>query len=534
MGIADAMVRVKAGCKAQRRVVLQVALVLTLSLAMFGCSRGMDPGNSTPAAKQWEALQSDVAVVGTTPGVTPFIASVQFVGQSIADVDAVTFTIAPRPNTVSKPVSVTWGRSALSSDGYLQGGSITLPVFGLYDGYENQIAYQIRFADGSVQQLESTIATATYTDPTSVYSNPTIVKAMAPGTSLGFSFFILKSQIGAPVIVDTDGRVRWVVPVAGSMSAYYSNGQFLRGINNPPTFKIIRFDGNEISLPTVLPQPLMQQFTHNIDPGSAPGTVLAEFYGTDDLGPGIDDIVAEISPLSNEPVLKTFDMAEILTSYMRENGDDPSAFVRPGIDWFHVNASVYDPSDDSVIISSRENFLIKIDCRTKDVVWIFGDPTKYWYTFPSLRAKALTLDPGGDYPIGQHAVSITSDGHIMIFNDGLESKNQPAGEPAGMSRTFSEVNAYAVNATSMTAHQVWSFDYRRTIFSALCGSIYEAPGKTYLIDYATADSNKHARLVGLDASHNVAFDFQYVSPGPGPCNAAWNAIPIDLDRMEIH
>jgi len=227
-------------------------------------------------------------------------------------------------------------------------------------------------------------------------------------------------------------------------------------------------------------------------------------------------------------------MADILTSYMRKNGDDPTAFVRPGIDWFHVNASVYDPSDDSVIVSSRENFLIKIDCQTKDVVWILGDPTKYWYTFPSLRAKALILDPGGDYPIGQHGVSVTSDGYVMVFNDGLGSKSEPTGEPAGLSRTYSEVNAYAVNTTNMTAHQVWSFNYGRTIFSALCGSIYEAPGKSYLIDYATADSNQHARLVGLDASHNVAFDFQYVSPGPGPCNAAWNAIPIDLDRMEIH
>jgi len=275
MGIADAMVRVEAGCKGQRAVVLQVALVLTLGLAVFGCSRGLEQGNSLPAPKQ--ALQSDITIVGTTPGVTPFIASVQFVGLSIADVDSVAFTIAPRANTVSKPVSVTWGRSALSADGYLQSGSINLPVFGLYDGYENQIAYQIQFADGSVQQLESTVATATYTDPTNVYSNPAILKAMAPGTAVGFSFFILKSQIGAPVIVDTDGRVRWVVPAQGSMAAYYSNGQFLMGINNPPTFKVIRFDGNEISLPTALPQPLMQQFTHNIDPGSSPGTVLAEF-----------------------------------------------------------------------------------------------------------------------------------------------------------------------------------------------------------------------------------------------------------------
>ena len=122
-------------------------------------------------------------------------------------------------------------------------------------------------------------------------------------------------------------------------------------------------------------------------------------------------------------------MADILTTYMQNNGDDPSAFVRPGIDWFHVNASTYDPSDNSVIVSSRENFLIKVDYSTHDIVWIFGDPTKYWYTFPSLRAKALTLDAGGDYPIGQHGVSITSDGYVMVFNDGMGVSINPLENP---------------------------------------------------------------------------------------------------------
>lgn len=110
-------------------------------------------------------------------------------------------------------------------------------------------------------------------------------------------------------------------------------------------------------------------------------------------------------------MLNQWQLGAILGAYMESQGDDPSAFVRPGTDWFHNNAATYDPVDDSVIISSRENFVIKLDYSTGRIIWILGDPTKYWYTFPSLRAKALTLAPGGLYPIGQHAVSISSDGH---------------------------------------------------------------------------------------------------------------------------
>jgi hypothetical protein len=103
------------------------------------------------------------------------------------------------------------------------------------------------------------------------------------------------------------------------------------------------------------------------------------------------------------------------------------------------------------------------------------------------------------------------------------SLNQPSGEPAGLSRTYSEVSAYSVNAATMTAQNVWNFNYGQSIYSSVCGSGYEAPGNTYLVDFATADNGAEARLVGLDPNQNVVFDFQYASPSP--CDAAWNAIP---------
>jgi hypothetical protein len=433
------------------------------------------------------------------------------------------------PDSVSQPVNVTWSTAALSGRGYLQDNLINLPVFGLYAGYQNQVSFQFEFDDGSVQQLQYQISTEPYTDPTGVYLNPTIVKARAPGSNLGFNFFILKSTIGSPVIVDTDGQVRWVVPAAGTSAVYFANGQFVTGSESSASVKLLQLDGTQSALPTDLPQPLLSSFTHNIDPG--PSGLLAEFNGTDDLGTSIDDIVAEISPFSSQPPIQTFGMADILTTYMQKNGDDPSAFVRPGADWFHVNASTYDPRDNTVIISSRENFLIKVNYLTHDIVWILGDPIKYWYTFPSLRAKALTLEAGGDYPIGQHAVSLTSDGYVMVFNDGLGSLNQPSGEPAGLSRTYSEVSAYSVNAATMTAQNVWNFNYGQSIYSPICGSSYEALGNTYLVDFATADNYAEARLVGVDPNQNVVFDFQYASPSP--CSAAWNAIPIRMEKLQI-
>ena len=69
-----------------------------------------------------------------------------------------------------------------------------------------------------------------------------------------------------------------------------------------------------------------------------------------------------------------------------------------------------------------------------------------------------------------------------------------------------------MNTATMTARNVWNFNYGQSIFSPICGSSYES-GNSYLVDFATADNVQEARLVGLDANQNVVFDFQYASPG---------------------
>jgi hypothetical protein len=328
--------------------------------------------------------------------------------------------------------------------------------------------------------------------------------------------------------MDTDAEIRWVAPgVTNGMSSAYENGEFVIGDPASATVHQLQLDGTLSSSP--VPSPTYTNFHHNIDPGNRG---LLAGVNTQSAGvSNIESTVVEITPGGD--VLNQWDMAAILRDYMTSEGDDASAFVRPGVDWFHHNATLYDPADDTIIVSSRENFLIKLDYHTGTIIWIFGDPTKYWYTFPSLRAKALALAPGGTYPIGQHGISLTSDGLLMLFDDGDPSANQPAGAPAGQALTYSPVVAYSIDAASMTAQEAWSFDYGETLLSPVCSSAYEAPGQSILVDYAVTDGLTVARLVGLDASHNVVFDFGY-SNVVNTCNTSWNAKPIALDNLTVY
>jgi arylsulfate sulfotransferase len=481
------------------------------------------------AVVAWLAF-SGCTVVPTGTGVrtlSPFITLVQLDGFNLSTVTGVQYTIAPKPGSVSKPVHVEYSLSALVARGYISGTSMTVPVFGLYAGYENQVSIELDRDPGVPTRLQAIIPTPAYVDTSGIYSQPSIVTPRAPGGALGFDFIFIKSGLGSPVIIDTDAEIRWAVPgISSSLSSAFNADEFTIGDQGQPTVYRLRLDGNIAQ--GSLPPSTYTNFNHNIDHGKQ--GFLAEVDAASAGVKSLESNVIEFADSSVISIPNQWDLGAILSAWMSSQGDDAAAFVRPGVDWFHSNSAIYHPSDDSIIVSSRENFVIKLDYKSGQIIWIFGDPTKYWYTFPSLRAKALTLAPGGLYPIGQHALSITSDGLLMLFNDGLGSLNQPAGAPAGETRTYSTVSAYSIDERSMTATEAWDYDAGKTIYSEICSSAYEAADKSILVDYAVADNLTEALLVGLDSSHNIVFEYQYPTSG---CSTSWNARPIPLDDLKI-
>ena len=97
---------------------------------------------------------------------------------------------------------------------------------------------------------------------------------------------------------------------------------------------------------------------HNIDPGKN-GVSLSQIPTT-----YFESIIMEVDK-DDGHVLKTFNMAHIISPAMIAGGDDPSQFVfrTDPTDWFHNNGAAYNRADDSLIVSSRENFVICLDYK---------------------------------------------------------------------------------------------------------------------------------------------------------------------------
>ena len=167
--------------------------------------------------------------------------------------------------------------------------------------------------------------------------------------------------------------------------------------------------------------------------------------------------------------------------------------------------------------------MICLDYETLAIKWILGDPTKKWHQFPSLAQYALEFAPGTLPPIGQHAVSITYDQNVMVFDNGKDSDIQ---FPVGESRDYSSPRKYRIDLDSKTATEVWNYDMDQTVVSGICSGVYEDQPLNYLIDYADVNGPgapvQYVQFLGLDASGEKVFYYQYANHF---CITAFNVLP---------
>lgn len=486
--------------RSAKRLVI-AASVLGLALQSLGATQADD---------------TSIILVSSIKGATPFIRHLNFKVSPISNLKSVQFSINPRPGSVTRPISATYSTGYLTNRGYLDStGNMKVPVFGLYDGFNNTVTLKYAFKDNSSRQSVFSVPTIGFNDPCR-YKQRTTVQPRTRSTSLSYDFMLLKNACSpfSPALMDTDGTLRWVgsAGVRSVSSAFFDNAIYLG--SGPQLFRI-ELDGT-VSVVGDYRNIAVTGFHHNIDPGKY-GLFLEVNTKTD-----VESVILEVDKDGN--FLKRWEMAAIISDAMRAGGDNPGAFVRRGEDWFHSNAVTYRRRDDSLIVSSRENFVIALAYGSGAIKWILGDTSKAWYQYPSLRKYALTVPPNGVAPIGQHAVSITRSDRLLLLDNGYRSSNQT---PPGNSRQYAVPRKYVLNLVQRTAPQIWSYD--RSTNSPLCSSVYEDAPNNYLVDYATIGGfHGGAEIVGLEANGQAVFDYKYSTRY---CDQMFNALPIHLEGL---
>jgi arylsulfate sulfotransferase len=459
--------------------------------------------------------RADIVVNGSSAGPTPFISWVDLTVTPASAFEEIRFLVQPKPLSVTRPVSASYSAAYLLSRGYfdLQTGHVSLPVFGLYADYSNTVRLRSAFTQGRALLDTVTISTPAFNDPTGAYLNPTVVQPRSTSSSLSYDFIMLKGWVSgfSPVIVDTDAEVRWIGTDVESTPAIFYRNSIL--ISEGTAVTRMELDGTVSSVGDYSGIGVTFTGHHNYDPGK--NGILVEV----DTTQGPEATIIEID-LSGS-VLKVWRLADIISAAMISGGDDPSAFVRVADDWFHNNSATYRKLDDSLLVSSRENFVMALDYETGAIKWILGDPTKAWFQYPSLRKYALTLGGATLPPIGQHALSIAKDGDLLLFDNGRASNAQT---PGGEERSYSAPRKYRINNRNMTATETWTYASTPTLFSPYCSSVYEDAWKHYLMDFTLTGD-----VIGLNSNQEVVFHYKY--PTAYFCELSWNAVPIHLENV---
>ncbi len=226
-----------------------------------------------------------------------------------------------------------------------------------------------------------------------------------------------------------------------------------------------------------------------------------------------------------------------------------------GRNWVHVNSVDYDPTDDSIIISSRhQSALIKIG-RDKKVKWIMGSPEGWKGEFAK---KVLTpVDKNGkkivcenskcegsnfDWSWTQHTgwrideKSNKNVFYLSVFDNG-DARGME--QPAIPSMKYSRAVIYKIDQKKMTVEQVWEYgkDRGHEWYSPVTSlTEYHADKDSVFTYSATAGANFNFKTGAFESAPNPYInEFKWGAKEPSleiqlHNTSGYQAMPVDLNK----
>ncbi len=253
----------------------------------------------------------------------------------------------------------------------------------------------------------------------------------------------------------------------------------------------------------------------------------------------VDEPVIEFDLDGN--ILNVWSLTEIIDPTRVSYNSHSVFFDAKGLDWTHNNAVITDPRDDTIIVSSRhQDAVIKFD-RDGELVWILGTPDNWTEEY-----QPYLLEPVGEpfeWQYHQHAMEITADGNLLLFDNGNEKASPYDGtQRTPDSENYSRAVKYAIDEDTMQVSQVWEYVPDPSLYSravgdadelAMTGNVLANFGFVSYVDGVSGpDLGKgdlHSRIIEVtqEADPKVVFDLEIFGSAPDARVTNYRA-----DRME--
>jgi arylsulfate sulfotransferase len=211
-------------------------------------------------------------------------------------------------------------------------------------------------------------------------------------------------------------------------------------------------------------------------------------------------------------IIKEWDLAKHLDVSKNELN-----FFRPG-DWLHMNGLAFDAGDNSIVVSGKNQGLIKISWNDT-LQWIMA-PKRNWgksgrdgkgfETKPYLltavdsegKSYPNTVQDGNvsidqfDFPWGMHSPKQMPNGNLLVFDNGVFRNFEN-------NTHYSRAVEYKINEKDKTVEQVWQYGKDRGVefFSSIIGDVdYLARSNNVLITsgFIKKGASLNAKIVEVD------------------------------------
>jgi len=138
-------------------------------------------------------------------------------------------------------------------------------------------------------------------------------------------------------------------------------------------------------------------------------------------------------------------------------GYDSLSPTGQGVDWVHTNAVVYDPGDDSIVVSARhQDAVFKFARATGELRWIVGDHANWPPEFLPFLLQPIGAPFRWQYH--QHAPMFSAEGTLVVFDNGNHRASPFDGNPPlPNSQNFSRGVEYEIDEGAMEIRQRWEY-----------------------------------------------------------------------------
>jgi arylsulfate sulfotransferase len=358
-----------------------------------------------------------------------------------------------------------------------------LAILGLYPGAENLVEFSLTTASGV--SLTDTVRVSTEALP-DFLPDVEITVFTSGQTEPGWTLSSVSIGVGGrfeshPIMFDERGQVRWYLDLSGFSDLVFAveplrNGNLLIA-QDRAVFEMDRL-GTEVNRwehPNHV-------FHHDvIEKPDGNLIVSVDVVGRET----VEDHIIEIDRATGD-IVREWDMRTVLDI-------DRFDYLQNATDWFHMNAVWFDPSDQGLIISGRNQGVVKVS-RENELVWILA-PHRGWgsagvngdgentadYLLTAVDANGTPYEADVqdgmlraadfDWSWGQHAPMILPNGNVFIFDNGNRRRFSAA--PPYFSRGVE----YEIDEEAMTVREVWEYgtDRGRGYYSAIISDVDYLP-----------------------------------------------------------